>query len=105
MANTGTPIDTIQTSKHAGRLDIRPHALQRGLLRNISADDIEAALDAPSVQIVESYSSGSPSPSCLLLGQDGRGRDLHLVVAYTIGRVVTVYAPSMPWFISPTERA
>ena len=75
------------------QLDIRLHAAQRMLERNISVTDVLVVLN--NGQTIEDYPDDTPFPSRLMLGWVGQ-RPVHVVSATTdTGRVViiTVYEP------------
>lgn len=106
MEGLGNPIPGIQEAKHNGTLIYNPHGLRRMLERNLTMDCVLQALDCPRVEILENNSKiGRQSPDCLLLGTDGTGRVLHVLVAYPQAEVITVYEPTLPKWINPRERA
>jgi hypothetical protein len=102
----GNPIPKIQTAKHSGRLQFSDHALSRMIERGISVQRVEEALDCSSVDIIENYypSSGRTTTACLILGVDGSGTYLHVVVAYPIVEVFTSYEPLPPYWSTPRIR-
>ena len=97
------PIPSIQLAKHAGELRYTYHALQRSIERGITTDQIEAALNAAMVEVIENY-LGGPSPSCLLLVWNQDAHPLHVIVAYGFMEVVTVYVPAPPRWVTPRTR-
>jgi hypothetical protein len=78
----------------AAKLVFRAHALRRMFERQISVDDIVAAIG--SGETIEDYPGDQPYPSRLVLGWSG-GRPVHVVVAHNLSQneliVVTVYEP------------
>ena len=76
------------------QLDIRQHAAQRMLERNISVDDVLVVLNSGT--IVEDYPEDTPFPSRLTLGWVGQ-RPVHVVWATAAGSgrivIITVYEP------------
>jgi hypothetical protein len=76
------------------QLDIRLHAAQRMLERNVSVTDVLAVLNGG--ETIEDYPDDTPFPSRLILGWVGQ-RPVHVVSATsTTGRtvIITVYEPS-----------
>ena len=75
------------------QLDIRQHAAQRMLERNISVDDVLVVLNSGST--IEDYPDDAPFPSKLTLGSVAQ-RPVHVVWATaSTGRfvIITVYEP------------
>ncbi|OFV93778.1 MAG: hypothetical protein A3G76_03715 [Acidobacteria bacterium RIFCSPLOWO2_12_FULL_65_11] len=75
------------------QLDIRVHAAQRMLERNISVDDVLVVLNTGAT--IEEYPDDTPYPSRLTLGWVAE-RPVHVVWATAVtGRIVviTVYEP------------
>jgi hypothetical protein len=101
----GNPISAIQRAKHAGKLSFSNHALERMLERYIRVEQIEQALNCSSVQIVENYvTTGRQESSCLILGLDDTGVNIHILVAYPSIEVITTYEPTLPRWITPKQR-
>jgi hypothetical protein len=77
------------------QLDIRQHAAQRMLERNISVADVLVVVNGG--ETIEDYQEDTPSPSRLTLGWIEQ-RPVHVVwaTAPSTGRIViiTVYEPS-----------
>ena len=77
------------------QLDIRQHAAQRMLERNISVSDVLVALNSGTT--IEDYPKDTPFPSRLTLGWAGR-RPVHVVWATAAGAgrivIITVYEPN-----------
>jgi len=105
MEAFANPIPEIQNAKHSGRLLYHNYALRRMIERRLELVRIQQALNCPEAEILENYPQvGRPSPECLILGMDGTGRALHILVAYPLAEVITVYEPTAPKWISPRER-
>lgn len=70
------------------------HALKRQLQRNISRDDVKAALMQG--RIIEEYPQDYPNPSCLVLAGNIGGAALHVVCGVTENSlwIITSYRPS-----------
>ena len=105
METFANPIPGIQNAKHNGRLLYHSHALRRIIERRLELVHIQQALNCSEAEILENYPQvGHPSPECLILGIDGTGRALHILVAYPLTEVVTAYEPTPPKWINPRER-
>lgn len=105
MENLTNSIPLIQRAKHGGQLHFSNHALLRMFEKSIRVEHIEQVLDCPSVEIIENYPhTGREQPECLILGADGDGRFIHVIVAYPIVEVVTTYQPSLPKWKTPRQR-
>jgi hypothetical protein len=80
------------------------HAAQEALEERISVDEIKEAL--LNGMILEDYPEHQRGACCLVYGKTNLGRDLHVVV--TTGkspvRVITVYEPRLPYWLTPTAR-
>jgi len=61
------------------------------LRRGIPTDEIEEAMGG--AEIIEEYPDDKYGPSLLLLGVTRNGRALHVQVAWSRMRIVTVYEP------------
>ena len=72
---------------------------------SVSVDDIKQAI--LTVQEPEPYSNDPRGPSCLMVGQDERGRWIH-VLCGNFGRenllIITVYQPQPPKWEDPFTR-
>ncbi len=105
METFANPIPGIQNAKHNGELLYCGHALQKMLERQLRAEQIEQALNSSGLEILENYPQvGRPSAECLILGTDGEGRSLHILVAYPSAEIITAYQPSLPKWLTPRER-
>jgi hypothetical protein len=71
--------------------EVSRHAAARLLRRAIRTDEIEEAI--ASAEVIEEYPEDKYGPSVLLLGLTRRGRPLHVQVALSRMRIVTVYEP------------
>lgn len=105
MNDLANPLLGIIESKHNGSLRYHSYGLKRMMERNIRAQQVIEALNSSQVEILENHPQiGRPSADCLILGKDGDGNYLHVLVAFPIYEVLNVYKPSMPWFINERER-
>ena len=87
------------------QLDIRQHAAQRMLERNISVNDVLVVLNSGA--IVEDYPGDTPFPSRLTLGWVEQ-RPVHVVWATAAGTdrivIITVYEPNPEEWDSTFQR-
>jgi len=105
METLVNPIPAIQNAKHNGELLFHSYALRRIIERRLELVHIQQALNCSEAEILENYPQvGRPSPECLILGKDGTGRALHVLVAYPQVEVITAYEPTPPKWINPRER-
>lgn len=76
------------------KLIYRQHAVRRMFERDISTDDVAAALSDG--RVIEDYPTDTPYPSCLWLGYSN-GRPLHIVFADSHDDdariIITIYRP------------
>jgi hypothetical protein len=70
----------------------------------ISTQEIEAALAHG--QVLENYPDAKRGPCCLIGGDGGQKRHIHVVVTteHQPPIIITVYQPKPPKWASPTER-
>lgn len=71
------------------------HAAERFRQRGISIKDIRNAINYG--EIIEQYPNDYPYPSCLILGKNLRGEDIHAVLSDegTSSRIITAYFPDV----------
>lgn len=98
------PIPSIQTAKHQNSLWYSAHCLTRLIERSITIDEVEIALNSQGIEVLENYPDDKRSPSCLLLGWKSQNDALHVIVAYTVNEVVSVYEPKLPNWQTPRQR-
>lgn len=57
-------------------------------------------------QIIENYPDAKRGPCCLIGGDGGQGRHVHVVVTTALEPpvVITVYEPKPPKWVTPTQR-
>lgn len=69
------------------------HARQRLVERNIALDDVEQTIRTG--RIIEEYPNDTPFPSCLILGDSGNHKPLHIVVSTDneFLYIITAYHP------------
>lgn len=99
------PLPNIEDAKHDGKLQYCGYALRRMIERGFRTEQIETALNWADVEVLENYpQAGRPSPECLILGRDGTGKFIHILVAYPVAEVITVYEPTLPKWKNHRER-
>ena len=78
----------------ASKVIFSVHALRRMAERRIAIEDVESGLSTK--EVIESYPTDLPYPSCLVLGWSG-SRPIHVVLAENAADnqtiVITVYEP------------
>ena len=81
-------------AKIAQGINLSEHAAQRGIDRDINADDILNAIRTG--EVIEDYPRDKYGPSCLILGTTRTGRPLHVQCSYPtrpVLKIITVYEP------------
>ena len=90
-------IQTIRSIAQKDKIAFKKHSILRMSERDISADDVRAALIDG--EIIEAYSDIRPLPCCLVLGFRAKDSPLHVVTAIDAEEqvlwVITVYRPSV----------
>ena len=86
-------IDVLQTLCQSKRILWREHALQRMNERNILKEDVRHCIEYGI--IIEYYPEDYPVPSCLILGTDQNGKEMHVVCSAfeNMACVITAYYP------------
>jgi len=87
-----------------GEVFLTQHAADEANEEAISVDEVIEVLMTGSV--LEDYPDHIRGACCLLYGVTTAGRNLHVVVTTTKSplRIITVYIPVPPYWISPTQR-
>ena len=80
------------------------HAAEEALAENIARPEMEEVLS--NAQLLEDYPDWWLGPSCLIRGQTGAGRALHIVASYSRlpVTIITVSAPRPPKWTTPSQR-
>ena len=80
------------------------HADVEAREEDISLQDIHEAIR--NAEIIEDYPTHKRGPCCLIYGRVSSGRDLHLVITTEKipPRVITVYEPRQPYWVTPRQR-
>ena len=97
-------LERIKQAAKRGRFKITLHARVEMHAEGIMDKEMrEAILDGT---IVEDYPEDERGHSCLVYGQTGEGRHLHVVVSAFADPpiIITVYEPKPPRWETPTER-
>lgn len=86
-------IKTIRKYINKRKIEWTKHCLNRLNQRNISTIDVKNAIN--NGEIIEYYFNDYPYPSCLILGENSKGKKLHIVCG--IGKenvyIITAYNP------------
>jgi len=77
------------------KIFVTNHAAERFRERGINISDIRNAIN--SGEIIEDYPNSYPYPSCLILGKNLRGEEIHVVLSDegTASRIITTYFPDI----------
>ena len=77
------------------KIFVTNHAAERFRERGINISDIRNAIN--SGEIIEDYPNSYPYPSCLILGNNLRGEEIHVVLSDegTASRIITAYFPDI----------
>ena len=87
-------VDDIRDKVARGEFEYSQHAVDQGILRQISVAELRQAFRV--AQVVEDYPNDKYGPSCLLLGFSDAGRPLHIQCSYPsrpMLKIITVYEP------------
>ncbi|MGN0194177.1 MAG: DUF4258 domain-containing protein [Pseudoramibacter sp.] len=78
---------------HLESIALTKHAKDRLFERNISIDDITAAINTG--EIIKQYEDDKPLPSCLILGRDLVNNPIHIVASHDDHFIylITAYHP------------
>jgi hypothetical protein len=80
------------------------HADEEAKEDDISLRDIREAITKG--EVIEDYPTHRRGPCCLIYAKVSGGRNLHLVITTEKipARVITVYEPRLPYWVTPRER-
>ena len=87
-------VGQIRGQVEAGDFEFSRHALDQGLRRRISVDDLRQAIAV--CELIEDYPDDKYGPSCLLLGFTIANRPLHVQCSHPsrpLVKIVTMYEP------------
>ena len=102
MTDHAQALEALRSAFKALRYEFSRHAVLRMLGRDITTHEIEEAVETG--EIIEPYPTDKYGPSYLLFGRTRGGRPLHVQVAISRMRVVTVYEPDPREWIEFRER-
>jgi len=98
-------MDIARAKVRQDEFEFSQHAQEEAAFEQISVDDIKHAILTG--QELEPYSNDPRGPSCLMAGQDERGRWIH-VLCGNFDRenllIITVYLPQLPKWEDPFTR-
>jgi hypothetical protein len=97
-------LERIQAQAAARLYELTRHALEEMEAELIAEEELLQALT--SGQILEDYPTHSRGACCLVCGYTLSGRPLHVVCTTSLPvlRIITVYEPQLPWWVTPTQR-
>jgi len=95
----------IQAQSAMRALRITDHAREEMEAEAITLAEVQEAIARS--QIIENYPDHKCGPCCLLFGLTKQKRPLHMVCTTSLPLlvIITVYVPTPPKWISPTERS
>jgi len=102
--NFDTIVDRLRRQAEAEYLRITTHAHQEMVEEDVSLADVIMVLRRATV--LENYPEHKRGACCLVLGQTGTGRFLHVVctTSLDVAILITVYEPKPPKWVTPSER-
>ena len=88
-------IEKLQQYFMADAVFVTEHAAERFHQRGIKIRDIRAAVN--NGEIIEQYPNDYPYPSCLILGKNAEGKNIHAVLSDegASSRIITAYFPDV----------
>ena len=102
--NFDTIADRLHKQAEVESLRITIHAHGEMVEEDISLQDLIAALRRATV--LEHYPDHKRGACCLVLGETGTGRFLHVVctTSLDVAIIITVYEPKPPKWVTPWQR-
>lgn len=88
-------IDEIRMKFEKRHYEFSKHAVDQGIIRDISVAEVEDAIAGRS-EIIEDYPEDKYGPSCLILCFTKEGRPLHIQCSYPsrpLVKIITLYQP------------
>ena len=97
-------LETIRKAISQYGLMMTAHADEEARDEDISLQDIHEAVT--NGEIIEDYPAHRRGPCCLIYAQVSNNRNIHMVITTEKipARVITVYEPKPPYWITPKER-
>ena len=88
-------LDGIRAKIRRREYEFSKHAVDQGIVRDITVTEVEEALASQS-EVIEDYPDDKYGPSCLVLGFTNAGRALHVQCSYPsrpLIKIITLYEP------------
>jgi hypothetical protein len=98
-------IRDIRAKFAANRFELSKHAVDRSIIRQISVQELRAAVST--AEVIEDYPDDKYGPSCLIFGRTEAGRPIHIQVSYPsrpVVKVITLYEPDPARWIDFKQR-
>ena len=97
-------IGFIQQAVRKDGFQLTIHAADEILDEDISVSEVREAIFGGI--IIEDYPGHRRGPCCLIYGKTKGGRGIHVVLTKdkVPVRIITVYKPRQPYWVTPTER-
>jgi hypothetical protein len=87
-----TLIEEIRKKVQAGAFEYSQHAVDQSILRHISVQELQEAVEAG--EVIENYPNDKYHSSCLILGLTATGRPVHVQCSHPsrpLIKIITVY--------------
>ena len=87
-------IEEIRAKFAAGLFEFSKHAVDQSILRHVTVRELREAM--ANGEIIEDYPDDKYGPSCLIFGNTGSGRPLHIQCSYpsrSLIKIITLYEP------------
>lgn len=94
----------LRTQSATDAIRVSLHAHQEMVEEDITIEQVQEVL--ADGRVLENYPDHKRGPCCLLCGQAGDGRYVHVVctTALEVAIIITVYEPSPPKWLNPFAR-
>ncbi len=105
-ADLSAVLEKIQGQARLEQVRLTLHAHAEMADETISLDDVLEAIASEQAQILENYPEHRRGACCLLGGSTKAGRPVHVVCTTEQPAliIITVYEPTPPKWVTPTER-
>ncbi len=103
--NLDVVLERIRAQAAAGTIVVTVHGEQAMADESFTRNDLLEAIAAG--RILENYPLYHKGPCCLLYGDTRQGRPMHIVCSTTATAlvIITVYEPTAPKWLTPTQRS
>lgn len=103
-SDLGTVLEQIKQQALSGGFRVTQHAQQEIVEEQITLDEVLHAI--AQAEILEHYPEHRRGACCLVSGQTGQGRPLHIVctTAQPLLILITAYEPKPPKWVTPRQR-